>query len=115
MGWIVQSKDAAEKAGANIKNDEAMYTITPTSVGEVFNSHMAADDPGGKWTCANPPDYWERLTDIDKDEYLEAVWDYIDKQGSNVDEDLRTVFDKVKERMERHRKGGTPAEAPLEL
>ena len=115
MSWIVESKESAEKAGADIKNDEAMYAITPASVGEVFNSHMADQDPDGDWSCANPPDYWEKLTDVDRDEHLEAIWDYIEKQGPNMDEALRIVFDKVKERMERHRKGGTPAEPPPEL
>ena len=52
MSWIVQSKDAAEKAGADMKNDEAMYAITPASVGEVFNSHMADQDPDGDWSCS---------------------------------------------------------------
>ena len=110
MSWIVQSKDAAEKAGADMKNDEAMYVITPTEVGEVFNTHMASQDPGRDWSCANPPDYWEQLTAEDRDEHLEAVWDYIDKQRPNVDEALRIVFDKVKERMERYRKEGAPPE-----
>ena len=114
MRWIVQSKDAAENAGADIRNDEAMYVITPTSVGEVFNSHMASDDLSGNWSCANPPDYWEKLTDVDQDEYLEAVWDYIEKQAPSVDEALRIVFDKVQVRMERHQKAGAgaPAEPP---
>ena len=103
MSWIVQSKDAAEKAGVDMKNDEAMYSITPTEVGEVFNTHMASQDPGRDWSCANPPDYWEKLTDADREEYLDAVWRHIDKRMTNVDEDIRDVFEHVKKEMEDRR------------
>ena len=115
MSWIVQSKDAAEKAGADMKNDEAMYVITPTAVAEIFNNHMADQEPGRDWNCSNPPDYWEQLTDEEREKHLEGVWRYIDKRMTNVDEDIRDVFDKVKERMEHHRKEGAPTEAPPEL
>ena len=103
MSWIVQSKDAAEKAGADMKNDEAMYVITPTAVGEIFNNHMADQDPGGEWNCVNPPDYWEQLADADREEYLDAVWRHIDKRMTNVDEDIRDVFEHVKKEMEQRR------------
>ena len=103
MSWIVQSKDAAEKTGADMKNDEVMYVITPATVAEVFNNHMADQDPGGDWNCVNPPDYWEKLADADREEYLDAVWRHIDKRMTNVDEDIRSVFEHVRKEMEQRR------------
>ena len=63
MSWIVELKDEAEKAGADLKNDEVMYAITPKVVADLFNDHMADEEPPGDWHCGNPPDYWEHLTD----------------------------------------------------
>ena len=76
-----------------------MYVITPTAVAQLFNNHMAGQDPGGDWSCINPPDYWEKLTDEDREEHLEAVWLYIDKRMTNLDEDIRDVFDRVRKDM----------------
>ena len=86
MSWIVESKYVAEQAGTDMKNDEVMYAITPGTIGQLFNTYMADRDPVPRnWTCANPPDYWEKLTDEERDKYLEGVDQYIYKRMNNVD------------------------------
>ena len=116
MSWIVQSKDEAEKAGADLKNDEAMYVITPKAVAELFNDHMADQEPGRDWSCANPPDYWEQLTDEEREEYLDGVWQYIDKRMTNVDEGIRDIFERMKQRSIRiHEAGGAMVQIALAL
>ena len=116
MIWIVQSKDEAEKAGADLKNDEAMYVITPKAVAELFNDHMADQEPGRDWSCANPPDYWEQLTDEEREEYLDGVWQYIDKRMTNVDEGIRDVFERVRQRsMGNHEAGRAMMQTALAL
>ena len=98
MSWIVESKYAAEQAGTDMKHDEVMYAITPGTVGEVFNNYMADRDPTPtNWTCANPPDYWEKLTDEDRDEYLEGVHDYIYKRMRYMDDGIQDVLKRVRQ------------------
>ena len=116
MIWIVQSKDEAEKAGADPKNDEAMYVITPKAVAELFNDHMADEEPPGDWHCGNPPDYWEHLTDKEREEHLDGVWQYIDKRMTNVDEGIRDIFERMKQRSIRiHEAGGAMVQIALAL
>ena len=97
MSWIVESKYAAEQGGADMKNDEVMYAITPETVGELFNTYMSHRDPVPRnWTCANPPDYWEKLTDDERDQYLESVHDYIYKRMRYMDDGLLDALERVR-------------------
>ena len=98
MSWIVELKNEAEKAGADMKNDEVMYAITPATVGQLFNNYMADRDPAPRsWNCVNPPDYWEQLTDQERDEYLEGVHGYIYKRMTNVDDGVLDVLKRVRQ------------------
>ena len=59
MGWIVQSKESAEAAGADPDGDEVLFAITPKYIGEVYNRHhndVYEDEPGFE-------DRWRMLSD----------------------------------------------------
>ncbi len=111
MSWIVQSKAAAEAAGADLKGDEILYAITPLSVGETFNQYRDNNGPEGdpdrKKTPdrgENTPDHWGDLSEAERDEYVDAMERYIDKRMSNLYEDFWEVFEMVEKERGRREK-----------
>ena len=94
MGWIVQSKESAEAAGADPDGDEVLFSITPKYIGEVYNRHrnnVYEDEPGFE-------DRWGMLSDEQKEELVRAIEGYIDQHLCYIDEDIIGEIDGAEER-----------------
>ena len=94
MGWIVQSKESAEAAGADPDGDEVMFVITPNYIGEVYNRYrndVYEDEP-------NFEDRWGILSDEQKGKILDGIEGYIDKRLCYIHEDLISEIDEAEAR-----------------
>ena len=89
MGWIVQSKESAEAAGADPDGDEVMFAITTNHIAGVYNRYrndVYEDEP-------NFEDRWGMLSDGQREKILDGIERYIDKRFCYIDEELIDEID----------------------
>ena len=95
MGWIVQGKESAEAAGADLEGDRVMFDITPQYIGEVYNRYrndVYEDEP-------NFEDRWGMLSDEQRGKILDGIERYIDKRFCYIAEELIDEIDGAEARM----------------
>lgn len=101
MAWIVDSREAAEAAGADMETDEVMYVITPDTVRWDFNRYMA--DVLGE-EIDDPPDRWHELAQEERDAHMAAMWLYIDRRMGGLYQDFWDMFENTRRELERNGK-----------
>ena len=99
MAWIVDSKEAAQAAGADLKEDEVMYVITPDTVAGEFNRYIS-EELGEN--LDSPLERWGELPDEQREAHISAMWRYIDKRMPGLHEDFREVFEATRQKLERN-------------
>ena len=91
MSWIVNNREEAEAAGADLEGMEVMFAITPNWVGETFNRHHNSE-AGVDESDDDFRDYWEEIGPERRKEYIEGIERYIDKRLSHTWEDVIDVI-----------------------
>ena len=87
MAWIVNGRGDAERAGAHMVEDEVMFAVTPATLGETYNNHMAARENGEEGR-----DYWGELSDGGRERYVEDAQLYIYKHAWHFSEGLQDTI-----------------------
>ena len=91
MPYIVTWQEQAIAAGVNLPEAEVVFAVTAGQIADLYNQHLNGQDP----EADDAQNYWDNLTQDQKDQYIVEANQVISKIATNWDEEVRNTFPEV--------------------
>ena len=73
MSWIIEDQVAAHHAGADLKQDQPIFAVSPNILKKQVNQLLNDQHRNAETTLDNQLDYWTALTPREQKKCLKAV------------------------------------------
>ena len=94
MPYIVTWQEQAIAAGVSLPEAEVVFAVSAGQIADLYNQHLN-DLNGQDPEADDAQDYWDNLTQDQKDQYIAEATQVISKIATNWDEEVRNTFPEV--------------------